>query len=100
MTNHTSGPWVLSNVVMDNDREGTYVIVFCPDGVGYGRVAMVFAECGREEELHHNARLIAAAPELLDALTELAKCHIEGGFVQPDKDVLYAANDAIAKATQ
>ena len=49
------------------DDEGTStVFVFGPAGAGYGRVAMAYAECGREDELIPNVNLIAAAPELLE----------------------------------
>ncbi len=45
-----------------------------------------------------NARLIAAAAELYEALGELVACHEGGGFVEPDASLLAQARAAIAKA--
>lgn len=36
--------------------------------------------------------------DLLKALETLVKCHKDGGFVQPDDDVIITARQAIAKA--
>lgn len=46
-----------------------------------------------------NCRLIAAAPNLLAALSDLVDCHAEGGYVLPDNVVLHFARCAIAEAT-
>lgn len=57
MKTHTPGPWWIEN---EKDNEGPWEISDC-----YGRTAEVY---GEGEEGAANARLIAAAPELLDAL--------------------------------
>ena len=44
------------------------------------------------------SRLRQINKELLAALCDLVECHAEGGFVEPDKEVLEAASAAIAKA--
>jgi len=69
--NHTPKPWVLDEHVTSDSEGEICIVVFCPDGPGYGRVAQVYAECGRNTELKPNGRLIAAAPELLEALESL-----------------------------
>lgn len=85
---HTPGPWAHIN----------------PDGFTV-RHPQVYSDTGpvcnatwlgdgRIDELRANARLIAAAPELLDALMELADWYREHTGLPPT-----AANAAIAKAT-
>jgi hypothetical protein len=62
----TSGPWIRDiQSFVEEESESPYIIIFGPDGPGWGRVAMVFAEMGREDELEPNATLIAASPALL-----------------------------------
>ena len=51
----------------------------------------------RGNEWKANARLIAAAPELLEALIELADCGAEAWG--EDRPCVRIARDAIAKAT-
>jgi hypothetical protein len=96
---HTSGPWCL-----DDRYPGK---VYCDDALG-----SLVAECGpfrftiseRHKEVGANARLIAAAPELLEALRNLVteiraysspECDDEGAIGAPE---LAAADAAIAKA--
>jgi hypothetical protein len=80
---HTPGPWRYTKHAVDED----YMLVFCgSDGDnlrGY---------CGEA-----NARLIAAAPELLEALVNLLAVHeCQGGTKYHAGDI---ARAAIAKAT-
>ncbi|GGD58701.1 hypothetical protein [Croceicoccus mobilis] len=83
MTEHTPGPWSLD----ENDiRDEAQAVL--TDRFG-GTVADVFTG-HRHGECEANARLIAAAPELLDALEYLVS--LGGG------DCLDMARDAIAKA--
>ena len=60
----------------------------------------VICECfGEGDELTSNTRLIAAAPELLDALeTIVAKCDEETTFYSTE-DIINKARAAIARAT-
>lgn len=73
MTNatHTRGPWAIDGAVSAMNLDVIY---------GSGRIAMMECENDEisDEELLANARLIAAAPELLAALETLA--------VQADED--------------
>ena len=93
---HTPGPWIAENGYVPDWDDVKTVLISGPDGPGYGRVAQVYAECGRESELLPNARLIAAAPELLEALqalTESSRFHLKGSLT------LKKARQAIAMAT-
>ena len=93
MSKHTTGPWAW--------QEGT-PIISCQWNGRYHVIAGVEcktlawhedANCaGREAGA--NARLIAAAPDLLDALITLVDC-VDGNY----KDVTDLARAAIAKAT-
>lgn len=66
--NNTPAPWIRDThpiLLYEENSESQYIVIFGPDGPGWGRVAMVFAELGREDELEPNAILIAASPALL-----------------------------------
>lgn len=64
---HTPGPWSLGG--SDGDGSGGEGYIYCDNSLG-SAVAIAFGEClpfpvfSREEEIA-NARLIAAAPDLL-----------------------------------
>ncbi len=69
MASHTSGPWSIGEA-----QFGAQVMVFA----GEREVADCghnFSDCGNEED-RANARLIASAPELLQALETLLAEHI------------------------
>lgn len=91
MTNHTPGPWAVSQ---NNPRLVKHLS------------GPVLAECGpvNAEEAQANARLIAAAPELLGALTSLMTraAHDAETYTADDSAPIWAfisdAADAIAKA--
>ena len=94
--NHTPGPW---------EHTGPGDIVGKEDngyGLGYVDVCSVYLRTVRGRT-NANARLIAAAPELLDALqamTEIAEMTIGWLPTPPNADgPLIQARAAIAKAT-
>jgi hypothetical protein len=66
---HTPGPWVVgSNVTAGNKLEGCSIFAEkIKDQIGWMRFDL-------DEENHANARLIAAAPELLEQCKEFEKC--------------------------
>lgn len=64
-TKHTPGPWKIYPPARDYDEGGEYRNLYGPD---YQWVADIRSNCKEEEA---NARLIAAAPELLVALKRL-----------------------------
>jgi hypothetical protein len=81
-TQHTAGPWT-------SNEDGQ---IQCPNLNAYGN--WIVATIGREmtPEDHANARLIAAAPELLDALKYIADTQLSL------RQILEAARAAIAAA--
>ena len=103
-TKHTIGPWRLA-AYLDSGRPNPGVIVADnPHGEGAEQVASVeWIAGGFHAEQVANARLIAAAPELLEALVKavaryeatLATCPHR----DETRDELIAARAAIAKAT-
>ena len=90
--NHTSGPWHYSST-----HEGKAFDIGAEDG---SNVAVVYADLfvdGALVEARANARLIAAAPEMMEALEGLMNL----GAYEDGVDVTKAqhiARDAIAKA--
>ena len=89
---HTPGPWFV-----DINGEGA---ITAPDGMLIARMQNAYRDDLRES----NARLIAACPEMLDALEELVGAVERFIHPQPDKPgsawaKLVRARAAIAKAT-
>ena len=86
MSKHTPGPWRFEPHSVDSN----YMLIYCSNTPGEGD--NVRGYCGAA-----NARLIAAAPDLLEALQRL----IESGDVRDagEAGALKQARAAIAKAT-
>jgi hypothetical protein len=92
-TTHTQGEWhidtnenYVSKYRIYTDKDGSNVGWFDPDQE-------------TEQEAEANARLIAAAPDLLEALyLVIMDFEHEGGFINPD--TIEATRNAIQKATQ
>lgn len=107
MSNHTKGPWFVDgDQTLDN---GNLVGVYVANDLG-GRIGQTFSNCmASDSECRANARLIAAAPELLEAAKlVLAWYEAEEDFSkEPDfykrvamcKESEDAIRAAIAKAT-
>jgi hypothetical protein len=89
-TQHTPGPWRAEgwNNLVVNSYTGDTIIIQ-PGGSEYAKL----------EELQANARLIAAAPELLEALKGMMEWarRVKGSNPGPE---VFEASNAIAKATQ
>ena len=79
---HTPGPWF----VQESDHADTGLLIKPIPG-------QVVAECDPVPEMEANARLIAAAPELLEALQACVK------LLREDGTTTQRALAAIAKAT-
>lgn len=66
---HTPGPWSVGN-----PPDGTRGYVYCGDVTGSAVAQVKFSQVHRtEQETDANARLIAAAPEMLDVLLGVAE---------------------------
>lgn len=74
MGNHTPGPWSVSSMMHLEDinkTSGTYGIKVSPNGHWIAKLHPLNGIVESGDELRANARLIAAAPEMLDMLIEL-----------------------------
>ena len=85
-TKHTQGPWHEK----DNDD---YV-----HGANHRAVALPLADLGNFEELYANAHLIAAAPELLEALEICVNFGRAQADATDDKWLRQAVLNDVAKA--
>ena len=107
MSNYTPGPWAID--VPDDRRSPVRITTAAPIFEGatlpaeIARVTRIHGRCGNYAA---NARLIAAAPDLLFALRELVKLHDGEVFLCVEKDddataaaALDVSREAIAKAT-
>lgn len=92
MSKHTPGPWEVAY----QDKNGQSVVKG-----KHIEVATCWHHCvgSIEKEMHSNARLIAAAPDLLEALQMLLKRVIVGYDGLPQGYGVSKARAAIAKAT-
>ena len=107
---HTPAPWVLAFGERQTCHPGTTVAQVAPKfGAGPGGY-WIFSNAETHGDQEADARLIAAAPELLEALKGVlaivsdsrgvAGYHLNGDTAEWDEfDEVDAAIDAIAKAT-
>ena len=99
MSKHTQGPWILST--RETDTPGV-LLAFCIDSAEKFNIASSqsqehLGQDGlRAEEMLANANLIAAAPELLEALEALADRYND--VIGNEGVECYKARAAIAKA--
>jgi hypothetical protein len=95
MTKHTPGPWTL-------DGHNLSSVIRCtvprghPDAKHTCGDYETIAECGGDN-WKANARLIAAAPDMLEALRTIVEYGPQSGM-KADAPMLIAARAAIAKA--
>jgi hypothetical protein len=93
---HTPGPWAA-----ELGRDGSFLIEADRQGVTGG--LLVLASRNEHpllaEQMHANARLIAAAPDLLEALQEMYQAFNWGDMNQGETWAILKARAAIAKAT-
>lgn len=88
---HTPGPWHVKWDFEPSDFPENGLLIKAAPG-------QVVAECDRVPEMEANAQLIAAAPELLEAL-RWALDQIDDSLDPDHCEALAAAHRAIAKAT-
>ena len=97
---HTPGPWVIDH----ETRPAGVCVVYNtshPNGFVYIRGALGYWDADRDENMA-NARLIAAAPELLEALELMLDAFLdtEGSHGDREQAATEAARAAIEKATR
>ena len=95
MSKHTPGPWEIKR-----HFDPGYKFISAPKHSGLAQVVWCMEDEDRSPACEANAHLIAAAPDLLEALEELVD--LFGGLVSgeypPDGFTTQPARDAIAKA--
>lgn len=91
MTKHTAAPWEFTA----STPEDGFECFFIHAGEGYSQRQIAAVDGPQDEKGEANARLIAAAPELLDALLGCRRSLELANFTQE----LALVNAAIAKAT-
>ena len=87
---HTLGPWTFGRAILADDTVSRIV------RAGDDHIAVVMDLDGAAQEAVDNARLIAAAPQLLSALQRLTRP--DDGRGPADDDLAYAL-DVIRAAT-
>ena len=100
---HTPGPWEVHKAGKDKDERE----ITTPDGDGiamvYYGVDLYWGGADTRETDEANARLIAAAPDLLAALQKTVKNHERVTYpddIPCDCDGCYEGRAAITKATE
>ena len=103
MSQHTPGPWISDDVGPSDIYR--YVIANSSNPAGFRKIARVdlsdifFVDSRKETE--SNARLIAAAPDLLEALREMYHAFLDPDHIVTDRQeaASLGAYRAIHKAT-
>ena len=102
---YTRGPWKVKRSeskpafnVIGTALGGKYKIARCPI-TDFGST---YPETNKAEliEVEANAKLIAAAPELLEALIEARKHLLKNGITYDNADAYNILNNALKKATE
>lgn len=94
---HTKGEWWLTPDKSIGEKHADYLVIQGHNGSSKN-IARVFKGIDISKEMHDaNAKLIAAAPQLLNALIELRKVMEMGESYAP---ALQKAKEAIKKATE
>ena len=109
MSGYTKGPWATGTAdndwFVDNDDENSAVQIIAPNRDDPVCIVVEGAAFGRDRTLDANARLIAAAPETLEAAKALLEHYLslansgDCGFWDPEEEEqVIAVRAAIAKA--
>ncbi len=94
---HTKGPWEMEYDNYGNDSYSEWIDIF----TSHNTIAQVGRSRKMTEENKANARLIAAAPELLEALKKLVPITWnDGPLAKAYEDIGKKAEEAIAAATK
>jgi len=98
MSEHTPGPWIAVGTWVEVENDNIPDICICgPNDIGQGNLART------DKEIMANARLIAAAPELLEALQSFERTmwwsRHSFEVLEKDSTMRQMFRAAIAKAT-
>ncbi len=93
-TKHTQGEWEINNNIIISDNYQTIATIH-----KQSFDTNIDGTHARDREMEANAKLIAAAPDLLKCLIELKPHLIDIGFSQTN-GLLLDINNAIKKATE
>lgn len=91
---HTPVPWIITKSKHGIDADKYVVSIVAPERGD--RALLIHANHGKDDEADANARLIAAAPELLEALERLRAS--ASRFISQDAACIMLADAALAKA--
>jgi len=86
---HTPGPWIVTTHL----NNGT---IHINDNAAIQSTLVLICHNKERDEVVANARLVCAAPELLEALKEFLRC---GPHAGQNRDLLDQVKQAIEKAT-
>lgn len=97
---HTKGPWDVKRARFLSDGGYDYGIIATIDGTRrcIAETFEVIADGGRTAPAEANAHLIAAAPELYEALEKMVRAAMYGSFNTVDSHPLPLARAALSKA--
>lgn len=103
MSKHTPGPWFVRETGDHYSKRNDIYVIGNPDGsLGGDRKLALMIDTWAEEQTIHNARLIAAAPELLEACESAINNYSAYLFDSTGKhedDTLRLLKAAVIKAT-
>jgi hypothetical protein len=97
-TKFTAGPWLVSDAEHEGIADDDYHFIRAGDGI-YGSTEYTGFEISGLMNVHE-ARLIAAAPDLLEAVETLLDCFVNDplGWMDSSDIAIEKAYDAIHKA--
>ena len=99
MSRHTPGPWYIKTVMYDNYPSHAVWAPFYTSTAVHWRKPRAGETIAERNQQNADARLISAAPELLNALEELVYLADKGMPIADDSEAINKARAAIAKAT-
>lgn len=96
-TKHTKGEWEVST----QGKNGIFILAKNPTDMGKDAVCRIYTENSHKHSSEANAKLIAAAPELLEALVELLNSTYPNyKSIDDSKHPANLSLNAIKKATE
>jgi len=93
-TKHTPGPWYVGDSIRSSDTVG--ICAEWEDGAESGETTIAEVLPGPDGVAQADARLIAAAPELLEGMKELLECFREA-CANPETNMAAARTIAVAE---